>query len=354
MIVRSILKITFYLHVNLPIDLQVLPLHFWRGTEGEVTLFASVILLSLILQLALKEIIVTIKTKAHLALLATNIFFALNFTAVKYLLNGGFLKPFGLNLIRVGVTAFLLWVLYLFAPLKTQILKKDYGRFVLCAIAGIAINQLAFIKGLSLTYSIHASLLLLVTPIIITFIAAWVLKEKLTPNKIIGLCLGIGGASILILAKEKAGNPGNVLVGDLLIVLNAVSYAFYFVLVKPLMLKYNPIAVLRYVFTIGFFIILPFCWTEFVEIKWISYGVHEYFALAFVVILGTFCAYLFNIYGIKILGASIAGNYIYSQPFFAAAMAIGFLGEDLAAYKILAGVLIFAGVYLANKQIKNA
>lgn len=296
----------------------------------------------------------TIKTKAHLALLATNIFFALNFTAVKYLLNGSFLKPFGLNLIRVGITAFLLWVLYFFAPVKTHILKKDMGRFILCAVAGIAINQLAFIKGLSLTYSIHASLLLLVTPIIITFIAAWVLKEKLTSNKLRGLCLGIGGAMILIMAKDRSGNPGNVILGDLLIILNAVSYAFYFVLVKPLMLKYNPIAVLRYVFTIGFFIILPFCWTEFTEINWVSYNFNAYFALAFIVILGTFCAYLFNIYGIKNLGASTAGNYIYSQPFFATAMAIGFLGEDLAAYKILAGILIFAGVYLANKQLKNA
>ena len=66
----------------------------------------------------------TTKTKAHIALLATNIFFALNFTTVKYLINGGFLKPFGLNLIRVGVTAILLWVLYLFRKEKKQIQKN--------------------------------------------------------------------------------------------------------------------------------------------------------------------------------------------------------------------------------------
>ena len=63
----------------------------------------------------------TTKTKAHIALLATNIFFALNFTTVKYLINGGFLKPFGLNLIRVGVTAALLWVLYIFSKEKSLI-----------------------------------------------------------------------------------------------------------------------------------------------------------------------------------------------------------------------------------------
>lgn len=295
----------------------------------------------------------TTKTKAHLALLVTNIFFALNFTTVKYLINGGFLKPFGLNLIRVGVTAILLWVLYLFNKQKKPIQKKDWGKFLLCAVTGIAINQLAFIKGLSLTYSIHASLLLLITPILITFIAAWVLKEKLTANKLVGLALGIGGAMVLILAKDRSGNPGDVLLGDLLIILNAVSYTIYIVLVKPLMLDYNPVAVLRNVFTIGFFIILPFCWREFSQIDWGTYSSKEYLTLAMIAIPGTFCAYLFNIYGIKNLGAAISGNYIYTQPLFAAALAIGFLGEELSTYKILAGLLIFAGVFLANKQIKN-
>ena len=292
----------------------------------------------------------TVKTKAHLALLATAIFFAINFSAIKYLVSGGFVQPFGLNLIRVGVSAALLWVLYFFSPQKHTVQRKDYGRFFLCALAGIAINQLLFVKGLSLTSSIHASLLLLITPILITFIAAWILKERLTAYKLGGLGLGIAGALVLILSKEKTGNAKEMLSGDILIILNAISYTFYFVLVKPLMKEYNPIAVLRIIFTIGFFMILPFCFTEFIEISWPMYGIKEFFALTLIVLGGTFCAYLFNIYGIKILGASIAGTYIYLQPFFAAAIAIVFLGEELSAYKIFAGVLIFGGVFLANKQ----
>ena len=110
---------------------------------------------------------------------------------------------------------------------------------------------------------------------------------------------------------------------------------------------------MRNVFTVGFFIILPFCWNEFSEINWVNYTSKEYFTLGMIAVPGTFCAYLFNIYGIKNLGAAIAGNYIYTQPLFAAALAIGFLGEDLSAYKILAGMLIFAGVFVANKQTKN-
>jgi drug/metabolite transporter (DMT)-like permease len=289
--------------------------------------------------------------KAHLALLGTNIFFAINYTAVKTLINGGFVKPFGLNLIRVTITALLFWVMYLFAPEKKVIHKKDYGRFFLCALTGIAINQLLFIKGLSLTYSIHASLLMLTTPILITLIAAWLLKERLTLNKIIGLILGVSGALVLIsFGKEKNNQANDIITGDILILLNAISYTIYFVLVKPLIKEYDPIMVLRIVFTLGVFMMLPFCWTEFANTAWSTYGYREIIILATIVLGGTFLAYLFNIYGIKILGASIAGAYIYSQPLFAAIIAISFLGEKIELYKLLAAVLIFAGVYIANKK----
>ncbi|MEO7264807.1 MAG: DMT family transporter [Ferruginibacter sp.] len=291
--------------------------------------------------------------KAHLALLGTNIFFAINYTAVKYLVNEQWVKPFGLNLVRVGVSAILLWVLFLWKPVKSRIQKKDFGRFFLCALTGIAINQMLFIKGLSLTYSIHATLLMLTTPILITILAAWMLKEKLNSYKIAGLVLGISGAVILLTAKENSGNASAVLWGDILIILNAISYTFYFILVKPLMKTYKPIEVIRMIFTIGFFLMLPFCWNEFTEIPWQQYDTLAFFNLGMVVIAGTFLAYIFNVYGIQILGASIAGTYIYSQPVFAATIAIIFLGESLSLYKIIAAALIFIGVYLSNKKNKG-
>jgi len=293
------------------------------------------------------------KTTAHLALLFTNIFFAINYTAVKYLINHELIKPFGLNLIRVGVSSILLWILFIFKKERSVIHKKDLGRFFLCAMTGIAINQLLFIKGLSLTYSIHASLLMLTTPILITIIAAWILKERLNLYKILGLVLGITGAVVLISSRGNTGNGSQVLKGDILIIMNAISYTIYFILVKPLMKEYDSITVIRMIFSMGFFMILPFCWKEFTEIPWPAYNPVSYLLLASIVIGGTFLAYIFNVYGIKILGASMAGTYIYSQPVFAAAIAIFFLGEELAFYKVVAAIFIFAGVYLANKTKSN-
>ena len=293
------------------------------------------------------------KYKAHLALVGTNVFFAINFTAVKYLFNGNFIKPFGLNFIRILLTTVLFWFIYLFKKNKTLINRKDIGRLILCALTGIVINQLLFIKGLSLTYSIHASLLMLTTPLLIVLIAAILLKERVTFNKLLGLTLGVSGAAVLIANRQNSGGGSNVLLGDTLVLLNAISYSVYFIIVKPLMKKYEPITVTRLLFTIGLFIAFPFCWEEFSVTAWSTYSCTEYLVLGLIVIGGTFFAYLFNVYGIKHLGPAISGSYIYSQPIFATIIAIVFLGETLEWYKIISGVLIFSGVYLANKSNNN-
>ncbi|MBK9486764.1 MAG: DMT family transporter [Chitinophagaceae bacterium] len=150
---------------------------------------------------------------AHIALIFTNIFFAINLSAVKHLTNNDLVQAFGLNVVRIGVSVILFWILFLIKPVRIKIDKADRMRLFLCALFGIAINQLMFIKGLSLTYSIHAALLLLITPILIVIIAAWVLKERLGILKVTGLALGISGALVLILAKDNSGNGTNVLTG---------------------------------------------------------------------------------------------------------------------------------------------
>jgi drug/metabolite transporter (DMT)-like permease len=305
------------------------------------------------LNFAAKQNYLNKRTQAHLALLFTNLFFAINLSAAKHLTNLQLTKPFGLNVIRVGVSMILFWILWLFKPANVRIAKADVGRFIMCAVTGVAINQLLFLKGLSLTYSIHASLLMLTTPILIVFIAAWVLRERISIIKLFGLALGIGGALVLVLGKENSGEGGQVLWGDILIIINAISYTFYFVLVKPLMMKYEPVMIIRWIFTIGLILVVPFGWIEFTQIHWTSFNSIDYTCLALVVITGTFVAYLFNVYGIKILGASIAGFYIYTQPVFAALIALMFLKEPLSTYKLIAAALIFSGVYLANRPVES-
>jgi len=291
--------------------------------------------------------------KAHVAVLLTNIFFGANFSAVQYIARRG-VPPFGLNVIRVGVSSILFWLLLFFFPQRKWIKKEHVPRFLLCSITGVVINQLLFIKGLTLTLSIHASLLILVTPIFITFIAAWLGHESVNVFKLLGLLLGIAGSIILVVQKESTGSGSNILLGNILIILNAISYAFYFVLVKPLMKEYHPFEVIRWVFTIGFVFMLKIGWNEFFSIQWSTLTAADYVVLSTIVFLATFLAYLFNLYGITHLGASITGAYIYTQPIFAGLMAVFVMHERLTIQKIIAATLIVCGVLLVNKRTKTS
>ncbi len=289
----------------------------------------------------------TRNTKAHIAVLSANFIFGSNYAVVKYI-TPSFLHPFALNVVRILVSLGLFWFLFLLKPGKVKILKKDIPRFIVCALTGVVINQIFFIKGVSLTTPIHSALLSLATPIFITLIAAWLLREGFTLLKFSGLVLGIGGAAMLILLKDSSHTGNNILLGDIMVLINAISYSFYLVLVRPLMKTYSGIQVLRWIFTFGSLVILPFGMREFLATDWSAFGTSHWLALAYIAIGATFVAYLLNVYGISIIGASATGAYIYTQPVFAAVIAIFFAGEHFSLVKLIAAVLIFTGVFLAN------
>ena len=290
--------------------------------------------------------------KAHAAVLSANLVFGINFSVVQYVTKK-VVAPFGLNVLRVGVSTILLWILILFSSTKAGIQRKHWGRFILCSLTGVVINQMLFIKGLSMTLSIHAALLILVTPIFITGVAAWMGVERLTFLKIAGLITGVSGALMLALDKDHNGDSSSALWGDIFIIINAISYAFYFVLVKPLMSQYNPVHVIRWVFTISLVFVVPIGWNEISQIQWSAISNMDILATGFIVIFATFFAYLFNLYGIHQLGASITGTYIYTQPVFAAIIAVLVLGEIFTINKIIAALLIVSGVYMVSKKKDN-
>ncbi len=291
------------------------------------------------------------KVKAHLLVLLGNFFFGTAVVAVKHI-TPALMPPLAVNVIRVGVALSLFWILYFIKPSSEALIKrKDVPLFFICALTGVAINQILFIKGAALTSPIHTSLLALSTPIAITVIAAWLLKEKITSNKIIGLILGISGAVILILLKSTVDKESNTF-GDVLIVLNAVSYAFYLVLAKPLMENYKPLHVIRWVFLIGALFIIPIGYNDFTQVQWHLFLWHHWFALGFVVFGATFFAYMFVVYGIAKLGSSVTGTYIYTQPVFATITSMILFEEQLTLVKIIAALLIFGGVFLVNLRKK--
>lgn len=286
--------------------------------------------------------------KAHLALLGANLFYGAGFTVAKQVMPR-LISPAGFIFIRVLMVTVLFWLsAFGGSRFRTKIRKEDWKILVLGGLFGVALNQMLFFLGLNISFPIHASLIMMSTPLLITVISIFIFGEKLTASKTAGLFLGIGGAAILMLRGQEVTLTGNTAWGDFLIFLNAASYAVYLVIIKPLMLRYRPVIVIRWVFLFGFLFVFPFGWPEFRGINWSLFRPGDFAAVGFIVVFVTFFTYLWNVYALRHLSPATAGAYIYLQPVFAAIISVTVLGETLSWTKIFATLCIFSGVFLVN------
>ena len=282
--------------------------------------------------------------KAHLAVFTANLIYGANYSIAKSV-TPLYIKPFGFIVIRAFVATLLFWAIAGFFT-KERLMKKDVPVFLACALSGVAVNQLMFFKGLSLTSPINAGLMMISNPIFVLIIAFIFLKNKITWQALTGIALGIAGCSMLLLYGGEYSTEVASTEGDICILINAFSYAVYLVLVKPLMAKYHPLTIMKWIFLFGTVMVLPFGYNEYAEVKWDTFTPGLWMATAFVVIGSTFFAYLFNTIGLISLNPSAVSVYIYLQPLLAAAFAI-MLGKDTPnVIHLISALFIFGGVWL--------
>lgn len=289
--------------------------------------------------------------QAHLALLVVNLIYGANYSIAKEVMPA-YVQPFAFVVMRVAGAAILFWIVgTLF--IREKLDKKDFPRIALLALCGVTINQLLFLKGLSLTSPINASIIMISNPIVVLIVAALVLKEKISLSKVVGIVLGVSGALLLLLFNKSFSFGSETIKGDTMILINSLSWAAYIILVKPLMSKYNTFTIVKWVFLFGTFYVLPFGYNEFVQVHWDQLPANIWWDIAFVVIATTFVAYVLNTYALRALSPAVVSIYIYLQPFLATLIAIFYYHNDeLDARKITSGILIFIGVYLVSRPIK--
>ncbi|MFD1062431.1 DMT family transporter [Winogradskyella litorisediminis] len=290
---------------------------------------------------------------AILALFIVQLLYGFNYTFAKTIMNEGYVKPFGLVLLRVGGAALLFWLLNLFLPSK-KIEKKDFIKLFYAAIFGVFINMLFFLKGLEFTSPIHASTIMTIVPIVILVLSVFILKERISNIKIIGIALGFIGALVLTLYGKSARAADDVILGNTMIFLNAVSYSVYVILIKKLTAKYHPFDFIKWLFLFGLILVLPFGYSEVLAVNWESFTPYITWSLVFVVVGATFGTYLLNPLAISRLKASTVGIFIYLQPVIAGLFAVANGSGVIDLIKIIAISLIFLGVYFVSKKPKAA
>ncbi len=284
---------------------------------------------------------------AHSAVMGANIIYGLNYVIAKGIMPL-WLEPRAIIFLRVSGAVLVFWITGLFFA-SEKISKQDFVRLAVAAFFGVALNQIMFFEGLNLTTPINASIIMVSTPILVLVMSHFVLKEKITGLKLAGVVLGFAGAVFLILRGGHFDTSGKTMLGNLFILINASSYGLFLVLVKPLMSKYKPLTVMKWVFTFGFLFVFPVSIKKITQTDFGIIPLNIWLSVGYVILFTTIVAYFLNNFSLKKLSPSVNSAYIYSQPFIAAVVAL-FLGKDiLTITEIIASLLIFTGVYLVTK-----
>ena len=291
------------------------------------------------------------RTLAILAAIGATSIYGLNHTIAKGVMPG-YIGAFGFVMLRVIGAAALFWIISIFGP-KEKIDKKDYLRMLICAILGMGVNMLVFFKGLSLSTPINSAVLITTTPIIVLIMSALLIREKITQRKVLGIFIGlIGALGLIIFGTEIRQDAPNIPLGNFLILMNSVFYGTYLILAKILISKYHPFTFMKWLFSLGILICLPFGFQEMAEIEWSLLPFDIIWRIAFVIIGTTFFTYLFNIFALTQLKASTLVAFIYVQPVLGILFAIAMGKDTLTTIKILAAVMVLFGVYLSSRKTR--
>jgi drug/metabolite transporter (DMT)-like permease len=282
----------------------------------------------------------------EVALIFAAIFWGLNFAATKYAAD--FLPQLFIVAFRfIGGGLLLLFVLRILEP-ESRLRRKDILPMAALGCFGIGAAQTAFTFGISLTSAASTGLVFTTAPVWGMLLGFMLGLERPSWTGLIGVGLCILGVGVVFYGGLSSVEDS--LLGDLVILLAAVCVGAYTVFSMPVLERHSPLAVATYPTLFGGPAILILSLPYLGEVEWRSLGLGPWAALIYSAVLATAFAFAAWQRGISRIGANRVLVYQYLITLTGVTSGIIFFGENLGIEKIMGGVVILVGVYLARRQ----
>ncbi len=230
--------------------------------------------------------------------------------------------------------------------------RADSWKIAGFAILGVVLNQTMFLAGLSLTSAHVASILITTIPIFTLIVAIVLGLERTTVTKVAGIALALAGALLVVGGQGMAGLT-DAMAGTLLIIGNCMAYAIYLVVSKPVVSRLSPARVISRMFAVGAVLMLPIALPSLLRENFQAIPRSAWVGLVIVIAGPTVGAYLISAWALQYSESSLVAVYSYVQPVLTTVLAWAFLGERIRGIVAVAGLMIFAGVGLAGRGIKD-
>lgn len=283
----------------------------------------------------------------HLALVAVQLMFATWPIVGKVALRA--VPSAGLVAFRVAGAALAFLLIGTIRGRVGRIQKRDWLLLIASSLLGVVLNQWLFVKGLSLTTVINATLLGTTIPIFTLLVSILLRTDRASLRRVIGIALAAGGVVYLI-GPGRADFSSTTWFGDLLIVTNSLCYGTYIAISKDLMTRYSALTVITWIFIVGSIATIPVGAVSVSQVALADVSPAVWLAIAYIILVPTVGAYYLNAWALGRVPPSTVAVYIYLQPLIAFSLAPLLLGEKLSWKTVVASVLIFAGVLVVTRR----
>ena len=285
--------------------------------------------------------------QGHLCALSANILWGLMAPIGKAALAA--FSPITVTTFRMVGAAACFWLLSLFCK-HEEVDHRDMVRIFFASLFALVFNQGVYIFGLSLTSPIDASVVTTTLPIVTMIVAALYLKEPITNKKVLGIFIGAMGALTLILSSRAAAGGNGSIVGDLLCLTAQISFSIYLTVFKGLTQKYSPITLNKWMFVYASLCYIPFSYNNLASIQWSEMPAAACWQVGYVVVGGTFLAYILIMRAQCLMRPTVVSMYNYMQPIVASTVAVVIGMAAFTLQKGVAVILVFLGVYIVTQS----
>ncbi|HKV11259.1 MAG TPA: DMT family transporter [Thermoanaerobaculia bacterium] len=288
--------------------------------------------------------------RVHLALLLVQLFFGGFHVVAKAVLAQ--MEPLALAAIRVAVASPILAVM---AWRHDRVLPaaREMPRLALLGSLGIFANQILFITGLKYTTATNASILMTSLPVFAVATAAVLKIETIGPRRLAGIVLSVAGALVLVNPLRFEGGSSAAL-GDILILLNALAYALFLVLQRPVLARIPWRTLIAWSFLWGGAGIVIVGAPALTRLDWAAVPARTWLGVAYIILFATVFAYAVNTWAVRRSSPALVAAYSTLQPLVAVLLAATFLGERFGWVEGIGFALIVAGLFQVSEARRPA
>ena len=294
-------------------------------------------------------------TKAYIMLVCATLFWAGNFMVGKY----AFLVEIP-PLTLVFYRWLLVWIILLPFTFKEIIKYKDtiLNNLPLLFFLGFTsvglFNSFTYLSLIH-TQVINSTLFNTAIPAVIILLCFLFKIEKTNKFQILGLVISVLGIlSIITKLDIKIFLSLNFNKGDIIMIGGVITWGVYSTLLKKKKFTLPLLTLVHVICTFGLICVFPQFFYEFSQGQFIEFNTNLFYILIFLALFPSIGSYYCWAGAVSIIGANRVGIFLSLIPLFSTIMAISFYKEQFQFFHLIGAILIILGLFLSNKEIKDA